>query len=213
MLLNYIFISIKESVRFTATSKSGNHNGARVDGYSKKHWNAPNGYYFKSDGNKWDAYFGSVSNGITVKQCRGSKKVWEGKIRVFNDHTGRRWNGADGGNWRVFDRIVKTTDNCAKSEPVCKRWPGVLIYDGSWRSGKYFKFDMTEWKNYFGSFSSSSTPSIKQCRNGAVVYTGKIRVWDNEYGKHGRREPSSSASNGNWKTGDYIVKSGASCSK
>ena len=89
--------------------------------------------------------------------------------------------------------------------------------DGSWQHpngsslGRYFKFDVTEWKNYFGSFTSGQVLSIKQCRGDKTIYTGEVRVWEGEINHNGRRNPLSLASGGDWLSNDYIVKPTEDC--
>eukprot|EP00956_Cyclotella_meneghiniana_P019099 scaffold32470_cov37-Cyclotella_meneghiniana.AAC.1 len=69
--------------------------------------------------------------------------------------------------------------------------------------GKFFKFDITDWRKYFGSFTSGGEVSIKQCRFGKTIYTGKIIAWSGNT-NIGRRTPSSAG--GDWHGNDYIVK-------
>ena len=182
-----------------------------MDGYHRSHWGAPNGYYFFADMNKWKNYFGSITSETTVKQCRGGREIWTGKIKHFShDDSIRRLDGAEEGNWLVFDRVVKTGDKCANRVNAVGFWPGVPAEKSSQEPlGQYFNFDMNKWKAYFGSFKSGDVISVKQCRDDTAVYSGKIIAWDNHNGKHGRRDPYKSA--GDWKDGDYIVKSSSHC--
>eukprot|EP00956_Cyclotella_meneghiniana_P022337 scaffold42157_cov29-Cyclotella_meneghiniana.AAC.1 len=84
--------------------------------------------------------------------------------------------------------------------------PNGVHADGSWQHplgdalGRYFTFDITEWESYFGSFTSGVNLSIDQCRGHEPIYSGEIRVWNNEYGISGRREPRDSSSEGDWQS-------------
>eukprot|EP00956_Cyclotella_meneghiniana_P037240 scaffold135786_cov17-Cyclotella_meneghiniana.AAC.1 len=85
--------------------------------------------------------------------------------------------------------------------------------NGDWQlssnpRGKYFKFDISDWRNYFGSFTSGENLLLKQCRLGRTVYTGEIHVSSHASceGYCGRRHPGALAFGGDWQRDDYIVK-------
>ncbi len=84
-------------------------------------------------------------------------------------------------------------------------FPGAQTYvgvnaDGSlaWTEdhplGKYFVFDLTEWTNYFETFSAGQKLYVNQCHNGQRVGSGHVRivVWEPNpslyHGYVGRRE-------------------------
>ena len=90
--------------------------------------------------------------------------------------------------------------------------------DGSWQHptnsnslGLYFKYDIEKWRQYFGTAPTSVTVvQVKQCRNGAEVWSGQVMIapsssnGDIHYAPHGRR--NSGQSNGQWEKYDYVVK-------
>ena len=63
--------------------------------------------------------------------------------------------------------------------------------------------------------SDSETVTIAQCRDGSVIWTGAVRVYNSVDGgetgdSHGRR--NSGAADGQFVTGDLLVPSGSTCS-
>ena len=76
-------------------------------------------------------------------------------------------------------------------------------------NGKYFFFDGAEWSAMVGATSSSNWTSsilhVYQFRDGKFMWQGEVKVWDNDNGIHGRREPSSKAKSNQWQTGDIIT--------
>ena len=101
----------------------------------------------------------------------------------------------EGGNWDLteFGSLPGVSANGLS--------PGVL-----------FSFDIGEWNLYFhislkpGNGVSQSL-DVKQCRNGAEIWRGKVMVYD---WSKGRRQNGSA--NGQWKAKDYVVKPTESCS-
>merc|ERR1719356_789979 len=98
---------------------------------------------------------------------------------------------------------------------------GVQIYsvkrdNESKGNGAYFVFRKDDWTNKIGSWSNNGQYTIKQCRNGAQVNTnkklpGRVVIWDNQNGVHGRYAEWSDWQAGDWQVGDVIVKSSQSC--
>ena len=123
-----------------------------------------------------------------------------------------------------FDRLYKLRDveKFPHSNPMVRYNPNGVHVDGNWQHsngdivGNYFTFDVTEWTEYFGSFTSGVTVMVKQCRGGKAVYTGEIYAAKDgscggDYCGHGRKNPPSSAHEGDWKGYDYIVKPEDDC--
>ena len=53
--------------------------------------------------------------------------------------------------------------------------PAGVVHANVDRLGHNFRFDLTEWTEYFGSFTASGdTVTGKQCRGGETGYTGEI---------------------------------------
>jgi len=84
----------------------------------------------------------------------------------------------------------------------------------------YFKFNMKEWTDYFGSFTDKL--KVKQCRaNGSEAWVGYVNVFDKgtvpetnkPYPPHGRlsRSPGQNFDCDQWKEDDYIVKQNEPC--
>ena len=100
--------------------------------------------------------------------------------------------------------------------------PAGVHVDGNWQHpngamvGHYFRFDPTEWTEYFGSFTPGGTVTVKQCRGGETVYTGEIYAVEvsncgGDYCGTGRKNPISSAHGEDWQGHDYIVNPGEDC--
>ena len=73
--------------------------------------------------------------------------------------------------------------------------------------GKYFEFEREKWLDYFGiTGGGTKVEDVKQCRNGATVWSGDVRVWglnSNDHELHGRR--NSGEASGDWGENDYLV--------
>jgi len=127
--------------------------------------------------------------------------VWLGKVRVWdNEHGvhGRRASGARKGQWQVND-VIKA--------PAHVIVTGVEHPSRPKDDGKYFFFSKDAWSAEFGSPppASGANIDIVQRRDGSQVWQGKVRVWDNRHGVHGRR--ASGAEKGQWQMYDVISKS------
>ena len=69
-------------------------------------------------------------------------------------------------------------------------------------NGQYFYFDTEEWEEVFGDFTSGEKRLIYQYRDGNLVASYTVIVWDNHNGMHGRCDSGSAA--GQWEVGDRI---------
>ena len=81
--------------------------------------------------------------------------------------------------------------------------------DGSWvhpyvlnSLGKYFKYDKDQWEQYFG--TPGGVVDVKQCRDGAKVWIGEVKIWSVVPDANGRR--NSGSDRGQWEEHDYVVK-------
>eukprot|EP00956_Cyclotella_meneghiniana_P028548 scaffold66814_cov93-Cyclotella_meneghiniana.AAC.1 len=103
--------------------------------------------------------------------------------------------------------LVDPKTNMALSVRDCA--PAGVHADGNWQFGNapvgaYFRSDVTEWTEYFG---SSNIVVVKQCRGGGTVYTGEVLI---DLGNGvGRKNPSNRG--GDWQGHDYIVNPGEDC--
>ena len=114
-----------------------------------------------------------------------------------------------------FDRLYKLRDveKFPHSNPMVRYNPNVVHVDGNWQHsngnpvGFYFTFDVIEWTEYFGSFTSGGTVMIKQCRGGKAVFRGEIYAVKDvkcKGGYCGRKNPPSSAHEGDWQSNDTL---------
>eukprot|EP00956_Cyclotella_meneghiniana_P022986 scaffold44116_cov37-Cyclotella_meneghiniana.AAC.1 len=118
--------------------------------------------------------------------------------------------------------LVDPKTNMALSVISDGAHPAGVHVDGNWQDsngeiGRFFMFDVKEWREYFGSFSPLVVVLVKQCRGGETVYTGEIWAWEEgscggDYCGKGIRYPSwNNSGGGDWQGHDYIVKPGEDC--
>lgn len=96
-----------------------------------------------------------------------------------------------------------------------------LSVDGSWLHpdqpdslGKYFSYDADLWNHYFGTVlvsTQGTQVAVKQCRDGAEIWTGEVSIWPNIPNFKGHELPPSGrrnvgANKGQWEKHDYVVK-------
>lgn len=72
-------------------------------------------------------------------------------------------------------------------------------------TGKYFLFKKCDWSSVVGTWSSGDTFDVVQTRGGIEVWSGTVKVWDNDNGVYGLREPIAEAANNQWQTGDILT--------
>ena len=70
-------------------------------------------------------------------------------------------------------------------------------------TGKYFYFAEEEFSTMVG-YEDWSGKTFEVMQLGSQSWTGQVKVWKHVSGAHGRREPLSGASAGQWQTGDTI---------
>merc|ERR1719273_968148 len=139
---------------------------------------------------------GPVSGNHFIQQYRGTKLIWSGQVRVWDNRNGvhgRRnpYNSAKKGQWKKGDIIVGAINVSS------------IKHKGGRADGIYFNFNKEAWKKIIGPVGGNHF--IKQYRGTKLIWSGQVRVWDNRNGVHGRRNLYNSAKKGQWKKGDIIV--------
>ena len=70
-------------------------------------------------------------------------------------------------------------------------------------TGKYFFFADEQFSAMVG-YEDWSQKTFEVMQYGSQSWTGQVKVWKDESGAHGRRDPYDGAADGQWKTGDTI---------
>lgn len=101
--------------------------------------------------------------------------------------------------------LFSHTDTVGASVYPKQRWVGGFV-------DSFFTFNHDVWNIVFGNYIyDRPTCSIKQCRGGETVYTGKIINFVDEVDFFGRREALGKSSRDNFCSGDYIVRQDGDC--
>ena len=208
-------VSVTHDSKCVYPDASGDLYEADCDGTPKQKYTVfeKNMLKLDSDGGKWAGKCLLADGGMwpKLRNCDPSNAKMRFSIENF---------GCDNGVCDLKINLKDTTkclDLGLNMKPAnrllfvdCPSGRGVSV-DGSWvhprqsnSLGKYFKYDKVQWAIYFGTPILGGVVDVKQCRDGAKVWNGKVKVWPVNPDGNGRR--NSGSARGQWEEHDYVVK-------